>query len=251
MILNPAIDENNYTDFFGISPSENYLPQIFTLHNLINSPTFSFDTFTLWGKTLIRWHNTRSALQFSVKKLGVECASILPSVEAATIKLAQQGYAVQPLTLTDVADNIRLTANPLRTAKRSLQMLQKANLWFKKLELPYPMVGGYSDIVIVNKATIHQFIQYCGAFAALDLWVEIALPTALLLASDNKVVTEMETGKRGILYWPRTDEAVRKYNSDMEAYAYKLSNLFKGFPKDKLYIHPVKLSKWVDDLDTM
>jgi hypothetical protein len=248
MIINPAINENNYTSFFKISDNDNYTPQIFNLHNLANSHTFNFDKFIVNGKTTYHWFYTRSMLNFSVNKRGVECAKDLPSIEEARSILAQQGFPIQPLQFSDVSDNINWKASPIDTLKRTFRRVKKAKLWGKKIELNYPVVAGYSDIVIVNKATIHKFIQYCGMFASLDLWVEIALPTALLLASNNKVLTEIETGQRGILYWNDNPEALKQYQDDMNSYEYKLSKIMSGFPKDKLYMHPVKLSKWVNDL---
>lgn len=248
MVINPAMNENNYTSFFGINSTDNYTPQVFNLHNLENSHTFNFDKFKVRGKTIYHWYYTRSVLKFSLNKRGVECAKDLPGVSAAKVILEKQGFPIQPLQFSDVADNISWKASPIDIFKRMVRRTKRAKEWYKDIELAYPVVAGYSDIAIVNKATIHKFIQYCGIFAALDLWVEIALPTALLLASDKKVATEVATGKRGILYWNDNPEAIKKYKDDMDSYEYKLSNLLSGFPADKLYMHPVKLSKWTNDL---
>ena len=100
------------------------------------------------------------------------------------------------------------------------------------------MARSYSDIVIVSKYTIKKFCQYCGIFAASHLFVEVALPTSLFLASKN-IVCDKELTMKGLPLWG--GDNIEKY---FKKYEKNLNKLLDDFPEDKLYLHPVKLSKW-------
>lgn len=102
--------------------------------------------------------------------------------------------------------------------------------WHKNIE-EYPLVLSFSDLVIVPASNIKSFCRLCGAFAAANLHVELAIPTALTISCKD-IVTEKDL-RRG------------KYGSQnhVNTRIKKLSNIKKCF-KDKncLYIHPIKLS---------
>jgi hypothetical protein len=72
--------------------------------------------------------------------------------------------------------------------------------------------------------------------------VEIAIPTALLLSS-AKIVEEKDLRLQGKALWSagEVEEVEKKFNKSLVA-------LLKGFPPGQLYYHPVKLSKWNNDL---
>ncbi len=112
-----------------------------------------------------------------------------------------------------------------------------------KYKLKYPLTGAYWDILIVSNDSIKKFIHYCGVFTATELFVELAVPTALLLASTD-IITQPMIGKTGLIFWPHSPKRKNIYEEEMKKYEYKLDNLIENFPKDKLYIHPIKLSKW-------
>ena len=110
------------------------------------------------------------------------------------------------------------------------------------IELPYPAVGSYSDMFIVTKESITDFCRYCGILASVGLFVEIAIPTALLLSS-KKIVQEKDMRLKGKALWSaeEVEQVEKTFNKS-------LTSLMKGFPADQLYSHPVKLSKWNNDL---
>lgn len=104
--------------------------------------------------------------------------------------------------------------------------------------MPYPLYMGYSDFIIIPQKCIHKFIKLCGVFAAMNLFVETAIPTAMLLSCD-KITFESESPYRGIEYWDEKDKISieEKHNKD-------LNHLFNNFGDDLLYYHPIKLSRW-------
>ena len=76
---------------------------------------------------------------------------------------------------------------------------------FSKYKLEYPLVGSYSDFFITTADIMPKFCQYCGAFAATNLFVEIAIPTALVLAAP-KIKTEVRAFRlpfnQAKIFWP-------------------------------------------------
>jgi hypothetical protein len=106
----------------------------------------------------------------------------------------------------------------------------------KRYSLSYPLVAGYSDIFIVSAPAIKTFGHYCGVFSALNLYVEIAIPTALAMSSEA-IVTGKKLPVKGKPLWiPEVYEYLLPYQNNLEL-------LMKNFP-DVLYIHPVKFSQW-------
>ena len=82
-----------------------------------------------------------------------------------------------------------------------------------------------------------QFANYCGAFAATRLFVEMAIPTALVLSADYiKVNTDVKL-KAGAM-WTQEDMKI------LIPYEQNLEKLLTYFPSNKLYLHPIKLSQW-------
>jgi hypothetical protein len=55
--------------------------------------------------------------------------------------------------------------------------------------------------VVVSEEAVRKFCHYCGVFAATKLFVEIGLPTALLLAT-SEIITEEDIELKGKALWP-------------------------------------------------
>lgn len=99
-----------------------------------------------------------------------------------------------------------------------------------KYKLKYPLTGAYWDILIVSNDSIKKFIHYCGVFTATELFVELAVPTALLLASTD-IITQPMIGKTGLIFWPHSPKRKNIYEEEMKKYEYKLDNLIEKFSK--------------------
>ncbi len=236
LYLNPKIDENNYTDFFKVNEDTAFIPGPFLLNDLKETrPSRPYAPF--WGKE-------KYALNFNIKQLGIEVSKILPSYNQAKDLLSAHG-----LNFTNSLSYIKLLISPLfkkiNTKEELRNRYYRFRLFFSNLKyivtnekLKYPLIGSYSDICIIPHKNINKFINYSGALASLHLFVEIALPTALLFSS-SKVVSEDSLSHKGETYWSKTDvqEFSEKFNSS-------LSTLNENFPEDTLYIHPVKISQW-------
>ena len=107
----------------------------------------------------------------------------------------------------------------------------------QKYNLSYPLVGSYSDIFVISSTNIRQFCHYCGVFAATRLFVEIGLPTAVVLSAES-IVQESDLSLQGKALWTKEDYSI------LEKYCRELKMLLDNFPTNFLYLHPIKLSVW-------
>jgi hypothetical protein len=103
--------------------------------------------------------------------------------------------------------------------------------------LPYPLAGSYSDIFVISADTIKQFSHYCGVFASTRLFVEVGLPTSLILSA-KEIVFEKDIKLQGKALWTKDDYKV------LDKFENSLIKLLDEFPSNYLYLHPIKLSKW-------
>lgn len=255
LILNPAIDEHNYHEHFNITPKDSFIPEANSLHNIDNAildcyPARLKDGFAkLTNKKVEKWNWCRvyEAYTYNPKMNGVESAKELPAYEDALSLLEMHGVTMKPLTYADVYGGPKKPENFKLVQKNFSYMLQHEVLR-KKYHLKYPLAGSYSDIVIVSHECIEKFMHYCGVFAAMELFVELAMPTALMFSTAN-IVTQKSISKSGVVYWPFSKKRKQQYEQAMQQYEYKVGNLLAKFPAGKLYIHPIKLSKWQMDLN--
>lgn len=224
LMLNPKLNENNIIDELGLNNGECFLPRFRSLQD----PT--------WARSL-------DALSYKPSGLGAEIKSVLPSFEEAETIFFQKGFKdncrVQGKVVRAILKKqIRKPYNwyipadfMLRTIKNSIKAP------FGYYQYKYPLVGGYNDFFIIDSNSMLLFKNYCGAFAASRLFVEIAIPTAMVLSASNVKTHEDTKYTCGDLWYDDIKELESKYN-------YDLHSLLSEFPSDTLYIHPVKLSKW-------
>jgi len=110
---------------------------------------------------------------------------------------------------------------------------------YKKLHAEYPFCKGGSDIFCIGRENLKNFCHFCGIFAASDLFVEIALPTALIMSTKGKLIQEKKIKYRGGYIWGK--ENVDQFSND---YGYNINDLIERFPPKKLFLHPIKITKW-------
>ncbi|MEO5892278.1 MAG: hypothetical protein ABIQ31_18670 [Ferruginibacter sp.] len=239
LILNPLINERNYKTFFKITETSSFIPEIFHLHNLQNNDTLRFlPVKSISGSKKLYWCKIKEFIEnYKHEVRGVENTREMPSYDEAKEIIKNHGYETRPFSYQDLYGDIF----PLTSA--TVKYVDNLMSYFKKFQPSYPVVAAYSDIVIVPGSSIKKFCHYCGVFATNKLFVEFAIPTALLLAS-SEVVSEPKIGKRGKIFWLYTKDELAKFEEEMKPYQYKLNELLQKFPEDRLYIHPIKLSKW-------
>ena len=114
--------------------------------------------------------------------------------------------------------------------------------------IPYPMARGYSDIFCVEKGSLLKFSRLCGIFSAMNMFVEIAIPTVAVLTFRrdevaffkgiiNKNVGFFRSNFVLILWGKDRDAFENKYDKDF-------SRMYNEWDEKNLFAHPVKLSRW-------
>lgn len=206
MIINPILNEGNLLSEIGLAEDECYIDYIIKMQELDHP-----------------WRQTE-AMKYVVKQRGVEVSNILPTIDEAKVQFDKYKIPYSPIPLRPLIE-------------RHFKYIFKYIRYFHRRYLDYPLVGGYADILILTSDMMDKFTLYCGAFAATSLFVEFAIPTALVLSTDKLRFTTDLKMKSGVMWPPQDKIFAEKYN-------YNLSKLIENYPKDTLYFHPVKLSKW-------
>jgi hypothetical protein len=223
LFINPVINERNYTHHFKLNPDSSFIPNFIPLHEIRD-----------------HWAGLIRAYYYNIQVTGIEAENQLPGYEDALKKFNRYGLTIAPLTFDDIWDK------PTYTPSSILKMVNKLLFFRRRLKsklsgtlynLSYPLVGSYSDIFIVSANTIKLFSHLCGVTAATRLFVEIGVPTSLVLSAED-IVTESDLKLKGMTLWKKEDY------KPLEKYQNRVSELINNFPEDVLYIHPVKLSKW-------
>jgi hypothetical protein len=207
MIINPVLNEENLFKEMGLAEDECYMDYLIKLQELDHP-----------------WRQTE-AMKYIVKQRGVEVSNILPTIDE--VKAQFDKY------------QIPYSAIPIKPLiERHIKYILKYLLNFRRRHLDYPLVGGYVDILLLTAEMMDKFTLYCGVFAATNLFVELAISTALILSTDKLKFTTDIKFNSGVM-WKLQDK-----KNFGEKYGYNLSRLIENYPEDILYFHPVKLSEW-------
>lgn len=228
LLLNPTINEDNCQAHLQLRAGTCYVSRL----------------YTYYGKGRQVWEHVEDAVTWRPATPGLQADGLLPAYDEALDRLRRHGHDLKSLRFGQVWQLPRGLAEWYRTLSRRPGLLLRAccsGLLRKRYFLAYPLVGGYADIFAVSAEVIARFAQYCGLLAAQRLFVEHAVPTALLLAADE-VRTDRQLSLRGKPLWTTADLA------ELDRYHASLRALLTDFPPGYLYLHPIKLSRWKMDL---
>lgn len=228
MLLNPLIDEYNYSNFFVLKSTSSYIS------NLVDMTQIRFTD----------WARCQDAFFYNPTISGVEIGSILPSIEEASRIFERYNIGWSRFEQNFYDFDYYKFPNEI-----IYERVKNYILNFNRKGFRYPLVGGYSDLLVVSHSSIEKFILYCGVFAAVNLFVEVAIPTALVLSS-NEIVTGTDSQLKSGAIWPKHDFlATYTYMHDeLKDYMMTMNNslslLYDKFPDNYLFLHPIKLSSW-------
>ncbi len=212
LILNPVINESNLWEVTGLPEDHCMLPRIVEFQKNRDS----------------EWPRIKDAIQYEYQQKGLEIANILPSRDEAIRAFRFHGLSTDPLP-----------RKAYRHFFPSSRLKKHAVLGLfapKTITLSYPLVGAYSDICLITADCMQAFCSYCGAFAAGKLFVEVAIPTAMVLASEKISYIEDLKLKRGDMWTKAEVDAI------LEKAGASLERMLADFPRDRMYLHPIKLS---------
>lgn len=242
LMLNPAVNERNYAQLMGLNETTSYLPDLKALHE--SAPSLTLPGTDLTAETY--WNHTFQGVPFFTNRSGTEARLELPPRDEALQRLAIYGVHPRPLTYHNVFGPLKLPRSVRETTDTAKNLWTYYVSWrrFKvsghpnQLELEYPLGYSYSDITVVSAQVIKPFCHLCGVFSAMGLFVEMAVPTALML-SGGPIQTDATSPLKGKPLWLLPD-----IDAQGQRYGYRLDDLLADFPPGQLYHHPVKLSKW-------
>ncbi len=226
LLLNPAISEKNLLSLLQLDNETAYIK---------NFTPLSAVKFQEWC------HGVKAIAAFSnicYKNAYGNYRKELPSYDQAVELFKKHDVVIDRLSAVNFdgynGNNFRWS-NQLCNEKLISQLYQTVGQQ-GSASLPYPLVFGYADFCVVPARFLRLFCRFCGIFAAMNLFVEIALPTALLLACEA-VKTEKEITLTGCEIWHDYSELFNRYQG-------KLTALLADIDSNLLYIHPIKLSQW-------
>lgn len=229
LILNPKLNEESLIDQLELTASSGYTK------SMVSADSIRF-----------HWPHSITAKR-ALEKPFFDFESELPDAVAAEKKIRSLGLSLErpwPRTRQDL--RWMLVTFPF-----VMSSLWLPNLLSIGVASKYPLVSGYSDFVIVPCDAVEKFAHYCGVFAAMDIFAEIAVPTALALACKD-IRTELPLGAH-FMDNPRTNQerrwkGIELWVKEIEQFAvsrgYNWAELIGEFPEDALYVHPIKLSQW-------
>lgn len=206
LLLNPIVNEKNYRDCLGVDDQTSFIPSVFELHNC-----------------RAFWWRCKEAVEWRPNPNGLEVKGMLPTHQEAMSHYERHQLCPGPLRA--------FTANP--------KLLPDEEAGQQLITLPYPLIASYSDIFAIPRQVMQQFVHYCGVFAAARLFVELAIPSALAMASP-RLISEAKNKLRGRALWTTDDLML------LDPFEKSLSQLLDDFPRQYLYLHPIKLSQWRD-----
>ncbi len=233
LLLNPRIDEGNIIAALKLAPGQAYIK------NLVSADALRY----AWP-----WAGEAAATFRRASRM-LDTAALLPDAAAAEARFRAMG-----ITFPGPGARVR----DMTLAARLAQMKKAKRSFMDAVSLRgqpagYPLLAGYSDFLVIPAEAVEDFVHYCGVFAALNIFAEVAVPTALALAADH-VRTELtinshfhdenpplrdDDGLHGVELWNAADKARHAGLLDGS-----LDQICRNFPADWLYIHPVKLSRY-------
>lgn len=234
LILNPALNENNLLDTLGVGSRAGFIKSLASID--VNRYRW--------------WRALHERQNFDEKASGFDHFAELPSRAEAEERFARIGIPNEPsrhTSMYEIGLNLHRynRYHPISTALAFSRWRNRPS--------SYPLLYGYSDFIVVPAYAMERFGHYCGVLAAMNVFAEVAVPTALALACDE-VVTELALGEdfehhtdatprnpavglRGMELWGLP--AIQAFNGPLEG---SMAKLIADFPSECLYVHPVKLS---------
>ena len=240
LLLNPVIHQDNFQEIFGVGPDDCYISKFQDVSQAqaacgtLEAHAFKMMPFGLDASALARIPSFDEALSILQSK------RLLRSTRLRHMKLFMH-YWVRPVLRHPLA-NLRIFRG------RLYQLIRK--LWYlvRGYRISYPVVFGYSDIFSLPKQRLTPLCDYLEVFAAMGMFVELAIPTAFAL-HDWPLKHEQDATLQPLDIWFPFEphlrhQKVMTIRTLEETADRKLSNLAAAFPAQYLYMHPVKLSYW-------
>jgi hypothetical protein len=180
------------------------------------------------------WHKFNECNNYPNDDCIIDYSKLLPSRDELLSRYEKFGFKYRNLGLR----NFLGVHNKGITYERIWNGLNYILKTRFKRYIHLPLIEGYSDFIIIPSQSLKSFCHYCGIFAAMNIWVDSAIATSLVLSSEN-IQTEKGHSYKGTEIWNDHELTEKTANSKNS-----LAQITKIFEENELYIHPIKLSKF-------
>lgn len=238
MVINPLYNEHNIVRELNLSDNSAFLLKRKMLDN----------------RSVIDWRGWAipGLLNMNSHANSAEWRSFMPSIHDARLAFEEAGLEWKNMVSPDLFEWLkhRMKINPENPYKVVIpkwfavltRLMLRLGFWRNRNGVEdglYPLTWGYSDFFVIPSACVSNFVHYLGVFAAMRQFVEIAIPTAVTLSchtvvSLSDIDKKVETGQDGMTF---IENLTGKYDGDF-------NKMMSDFPKDYLFYHPIKLSRW-------
>lgn len=237
LIVNESLNEKNIHQRMCLSSGHAYIKNLVSLYDSPISLSRNRSTYRAFFPDGFHWEND------------------MPTAAEAFERSNRYGISHRPLGIRNFPPFwTRPGVVSLATALAWLMVRDHSRRLFawQCKEVMYPAFYSYSDFLIVPGAEWDQFARYCEVTAAMQMFVEAAIPLAMVLACE-KVDTEFEYGEKHDSISPRRRLPMKGVEVPWggayrvkfeESYSKDFDRLVDSFESDILYYHPVKLSRW-------
>lgn len=207
------------------------------------------------------FHGINKAAEFCTNPPGLDASANrrIPSYEEAEATLRAKGVLGNTV-MRRVKPYWRPFERPFSRHLYANYKILRGHLWhirnllknrFFPKRMSYPCAFGYSDIVSVPRERLDEWCDLLEIFATWQMFVELAIPTATLLLPEVKVSMAPQTGKKtGNVWFPQNPAHFTAVSALIEEMTQRCEHRFcklpAHFPKEYLYLHPVKLSAFRD-----
>lgn len=221
LLLHPSLDERTLAVQFGLQGKQGFIKNLRAVADVSVGWYF-------WDFGVMPW----------TRQTGVEWKGLLPSPEQAGEAFAMHSLSTSSsITLGNLVPGQGMPGAGI--SRRSwLRGVKALAMNRGRLDFGYPLAMGYSDVFVVHRSVFPVFANYLGVMAAMGVFAEVAVPTALCLAT-NALATEATVLGSGRELW--TLEEQRALVAEHGA---NLDNLLRSWPQQLLWLHPVKFSEW-------
>ena len=227
MVLNPSLNDQNILEVLRIGPNDGYIKHLTPL-----------------ADRLLNWSHFASSLVAFASKNGVNWQRELPSPEEATANLQAKGFSFRRLGWHNLRGGILAKGFFQIAFYLVLRLLQRRRDGKTEvLGLPYPVLSGNADIMVIPAAHLEKFSFYGTVLASMGVFVEVAAPTALALACPH-VVQEGDLGGWVAHDWWLGRSSPEGCEAFCREHDYDLEKLLGSFDPKTLLLHPIKLSLW-------
>ena len=216
LLLNPNFNENNILDNLNCKDAS-YIKYL--------NP--------VWNHSFA-WHKFEECNDYPNNGCNIDYSNLLPSRNDLLHKYEEFGITYKNIDLRNFRGIHDKTIKWERVWSGVKYIIKTQ---FKRY-VHLPLVEGYSDFIIIPSKSLKLFCHYCGIFSAMNIWVDAAVATSMMLSSEL-IRVESDHPYKGTEIWNES-KLIEKLLSSKN----KLDLITRIFDDDEFYIHPIKLSKF-------